>query len=150
MYERILIPTDGSETARSAVQRAVDFARRYDATLHALYVVDTAAFGTADFDADVMLEGFEQEGKRAVEYVAEAARDAAVPVETAIVHGSPERTILRYADDNDIDLIVMGTHGRRGLERYLLGSTTERIVRSATVPVLTVRHHREGTEAAEE
>ncbi|WP_129112782.1 universal stress protein [Halegenticoccus tardaugens] len=141
MYERILIPTDGSDAAESAVERAVDLAAEYGATLHALYVVDTAAYGTVDVNFPAFAEELEKEGERAVERVAEAAAEANVPVETEVTPGSPERVITKYVREHDIDLVVMGTHGRRGLERYLLGSVTARVVRTSDAPVLTVRYH---------
>jgi nucleotide-binding universal stress UspA family protein len=66
-----------------------------------------------------------------------------VDIETVLRQGAPHTTILEYADEADVDLIVMGTHGRSGIHRYLLGSVTERVVRTADAPVLTVRMERE-------
>lgn len=139
MYRKILLPTDGSAPARAALDRALEFAETYDATLHALYVVDAAAFGHLDPDASIIVSGFESEGKQVLQIAAERAEEAGVPCETAVVHGSPHEGILDYADEHDADLIVMGTHGRRGLDRVLLGSVTERVIRGSNVPVLTVR-----------
>ncbi|WP_435196437.1 universal stress protein [Natronomonas sp. EA1] len=139
MYRTILLPTDGSAPARAALDRALEFAETYDADLHALYVVDAAAFGHLDPDASIIVNGFEAEGRQVLQETAEAAANAGVSCETAVVHGSPHEGILEYADDHDVDLIVMGTHGRRGLDRFLLGSVTERVIRGSSVPVLTVR-----------
>ncbi|SEP30766.1 Nucleotide-binding universal stress protein, UspA family [Halogranum amylolyticum] len=139
MYDRILVPTDGSETATRAVDHAVDLAATYGATLHVLSVVDPTRFSTVDVDPSSVLEAVEKSSRDAVEAVETTAADAGVAVETTVVRGAPARTITEYATDNDIDLVVMGTHGRTGLDRYLLGSVTERVVRTAPVPVLTVR-----------
>lgn len=139
MYEEILVPTDGSPASSAAIEHAVDIADRYGARLHALYVVDGAAYSTMEAGAEVVVEALESEGEEAVNRVAEAAAAAGVDSVTAVTTGTAYRTIREYADDEGIDLIVMGTHGRRGLDRYLLGSVTERVVRTADVPVLTVR-----------
>jgi nucleotide-binding universal stress UspA family protein len=143
MYDDILIPTDGSDASKRAVEHAIDMARTYDARLHALYVVDTGAYSTLDVGAEMLLDALEEEGEATVKRVEEMAGDAGVSVSTEIASGTPHRTILDYAEDHDVDLIVMGTHGRTGLDRYLLGSVTERVVRTADVPVLTVRTGRE-------
>jgi nucleotide-binding universal stress UspA family protein len=74
-----------------------------------------------------------------VESVAERAADAGVETVTAVEPGVPDDVVVEYAADHDCDLVVMGTHGRTGLQRYLLGSVTERTVRRSSVPVLTVR-----------
>ncbi|WP_135806557.1 universal stress protein [Halorussus marinus] len=139
MYERILIPTDGSDAVDPAVERAIDLASTYDAELHAVNVVNLASLST-EIHTPAVIESFEEQGEVAVEAIAERAADAGVEdVATEVIHGTPHRTILDYADDHDVDMIVMGTHGRSGLNRYLLGSVTEKVVRTADVPVLTVR-----------
>jgi len=137
MYECILVPTDGSDATRAPVEHAIDLATTYDAALHALNVVDT----NLGFEASAAgtFESLEETGKSAVENVVREAESAGVdPIEGNVVHGTPHEAILEYVDDNDIDLVVMGTHGRTGLDRYLLGSVTEKVVRLADVPVLTV------------
>ncbi len=138
-YTDILVPTDGSEGAEAAIGSAVDIARTYDARLHALSVIDTMAMGV-DVRSGALLEALEESAQLAVETIAEQATQASVSaVETAIEHGSPYRGIHSYVEEHDIDLVVMGTHGRSGIERYLLGSVAEKTVRTSPVPVLTVR-----------
>jgi nucleotide-binding universal stress UspA family protein len=139
MYDDVLIPTDGTDAVQPAVDHALDLAETYGAALHALYVVDQGAYVGVDVRSDMIIETLETEGEEAVEAVEERAEAAGVPVTTAIVRGDPYREILDYADEQGVDLVVMGTHGRRGLDRYLLGSVTEKVVRSADLPVLTVR-----------
>ncbi|GAB3031295.1 universal stress protein [Natronobiforma cellulositropha] len=140
MYSRILLPTDGSETTDRAFDHAVDLAKTYGADLHVLYVIDATVFAN-DVETGTIVEEFESVGDRVVERVARRARDAGVePTTTAVVRGTPHQRILEYAAEFDVDVVVMGTHGRTGLDRYLLGSVTEKVVRLSDVPVLTVRH----------
>ena len=139
MYDEILFPTDGGPASQAALDHALDHARRYDARLHTLYVVDTTAYASLDAGAETVISSLRQEGETALEAVAERADDADVSVVSEIISGSPHKQLTDYAGRNEIDLIVMGTHGRTGLDRYLLGSVTERVVRTADMPVLTVR-----------
>ncbi len=139
MYSEILFPTDGGPASQTALDHAIDHAERYDARLHTLYVVDTTAYASLDAGAETVLSALRQEGETALQAVAERAEDADVSVVSEIISGSPHKQLTDYAESNDIDLIVMGTHGRTGLDRYLLGSVTERVVRTADMPVLTVR-----------
>ncbi|WP_224269341.1 universal stress protein [Haloprofundus salinisoli] len=139
MYDRILLPTDGSEAAEAAVPDAFELAETYDAEIHVLYVVDTRTLATVDLGAETVLSTLEEEGDAAVGRIRARAVDAGIDVVTAVEAGSPADIIVDYSADHDVDLVVMATHGRRGLDRYLLGSVAERVVRSADVPVLTVR-----------
>lgn len=138
MYDRILVPTDGSDGTRGAVEHAIDLATTYDAALHTVYVVDT----NVGIDAGVVgvLDTLEEAGENAIDEVRQQAATAGVEtVEGSVARGVPYRAILDYADERDIDLVVMSTHGRTGLDRYLLGSVTEKVVRLSNAPVLTVR-----------
>ena len=138
MYHDILIPTDGSEAADAAVEHAIDHAVRYGATLHVVHVVDELAVPPTA-DGGRVLAALEEQGRAAIERVAQRAGNADVDTtESAVLSGPPHQAILDYVAEHDVDLVVMGTHGRRGLDRLLLGSVTERVVRLADVPVLTV------------
>lgn len=139
MYSQILVPTDGSPASDAAIEHAIDLARQYDATLHALYVVDGAAYSTLEAGAQVVVDALESEGEEATRRVAAAAERADVDCETTVATGTAYSAIRDYVDERAIDMVVMGTHGRKGLDRYLLGSVTERVVRTSDVPVLTVR-----------
>ncbi|MFB6105924.1 MAG: universal stress protein [Halobacteriaceae archaeon] len=138
MYEHILVPTDGSEGSERAVAEAIGLAQTFGATIHAVYVVDAASIPSG-IDASMTYDALEEYGEEVLEDVAERAREADVEVETEVVSGSPHAAIVDYAESHDVDLVVMGTHGRRGLDRYLLGSVTEKVVRTSPAPVLTVR-----------
>lgn len=138
-YERVLVPTDGSETAERAVDHAVAIADALDGELHALNVVDVAAAGQRDpVPSGTVVEALTEQGEAAVDAVAERADDAGVPVVTAVRQGFPGSRIRTYARENGADVVVMGTHGRTGLGRVLLGSTVERLVRRAEMPVCAV------------
>ncbi|WP_255192041.1 universal stress protein [Natronobeatus ordinarius] len=146
MYDRILVPTDGSEQAIAAIDDGIELAQLTGATIHALYVVEPIPLGrfpagieAAGSDWDDVVDEQKSEGKRAVETIAERAADAGVDVVEAIEHGKPSVKILEYVDDQDVDAIVMGTHGRTGAGRLMLGSVAEKVVRQSEVPVLTVR-----------
>lgn len=140
MYRRILVPTDGSEETGEAVEHAIDIAKQYGAEVHALYVVDRHGLPTTDVDMiEEFVEQAETEGAAAVKSVADAAEAAGVEAVTAVVGGHPSDEIIDYATDNDVDLIVMGTHGRSGLRHFMLGSVAEKVVRHANDPVMLVR-----------
>ena len=138
MYGRVLLPTDGSEGSTAAADHAIDLAKRYSASLHVLYAVETEVVPDAGtFNIYTALEGA---GETAVNEAVERAEAAGVEsVEASIERGRPHRVIVQYVDDNDVDIVVMGTHGRTGIDRYLLGSVAEKVVRTCPVPVLTVR-----------
>lgn len=138
MYDRILVPTDGSAEVERAVEYAIELARVHDATIRAVYVVNVANYGGLPMETswEGISDTLKEEGHTAVERVEKLAGE--VPVETAILEGSPSRVIAEEASPERCDLVVMGTHGRGGIDRLLLGSVTERVVRSARVPVLTV------------
>lgn len=136
MYERILYPTDGSESADAATEHALELARRFDAPLHVLNVVDTTALQASDAYSGPTLDALQEEGKERIDRVSKRAEGRDIDVTTAVVKGTPASSIVEEAEDDDV--IVMGTHGRTGLDRYLIGSTTEKVVRTADVPVVTV------------
>jgi len=140
MYDRILVPTDGSTGVERAVEHAVGLAEEHEATVQALYVVNAATFGGLPMETswEGISSVLRDEGHEAVERVEEIAEKHGVEVETRIVEGMPSRTICEHAASESCDLIVMGTHGRGGIDRLLMGSVTERVVRTAEPPVLTV------------
>lgn len=137
MFTNILVPTDGSSGSAEALERGISLAAKYDATLHALYVVDVRV--GYDTGGAGVIEPMQEAGEDAVSAAVEQANDAGVEDVTGeVVEGVPTRSILDYADENGVDLIVMGTHGRTGFEHFVLGSVTEKVVRLSDVPVLTV------------
>jgi nucleotide-binding universal stress UspA family protein len=142
VYNDVLVPTDGSEPAEAAVPNAVDLADRYGARLHALYVADTTEYSTITFEGKVV-DTLEREGREVVDDVVAAAEERNLEAIGVVKRGGVYETILDYVAEEDVDIVVMGTHGRSGLGRAVLGSVTERVVRNADVPVLTVQSHEE-------
>ncbi|MBI4637731.1 MAG: universal stress protein [Candidatus Rokubacteria bacterium] len=128
---QVLLATDFSEPSEMATRVAREYARRLDARLHVLHVVSPVT----DPASRPLLE----------KLAAEVGRE--VPVVVEVVSGGPAREIIRYAQSHAIDLIVLGTHGRTGWSRALLGSVAERVVRWAPCPVLTVPREPAATQA---
>ncbi len=140
MFETVVIATDGSESAERAVRMALDLADRFDATVHALSVVDAGdVSATPEELQDDLESALTDAGEDAVTAVEQQATEAGCDVVTAVREGDPADEILAYADECDSDVIAMGTRGRHGEHAFLLGSVAEALVRHADRPVLTVR-----------
>ncbi|WP_178916079.1 universal stress protein [Natronomonas gomsonensis] len=135
----ILVPTDGSESAQTAVDQAGKLARSVDGTLHVIYVVETGQVINGD-RVRRLQEALEEIGEKALDLALEQVQSSTyLPTETSILNGLPYLEIVRYAEEHDVDCIVMGTHGQKGIRRFLLGSTTDRVIRRADVPVISVK-----------
>lgn len=149
MYDRILVPTDGSAEGEHALEYAIELARTHDATIRAVYVINAASYGGLAMETawDGITDALREEGEVAVERVKELA-PSDVDVETNVLEGSPSRVIVDEAAPENCDLVVMGTHGRGGIDRLLLGSVAERVVRRSPVPVLTVHLDADDQESA--
>jgi nucleotide-binding universal stress UspA family protein len=141
LYKNIFIATDGSKQNERAVMHSIELAKMSGAKLYAGYVVDTAAFASIPMDAgwEMMYELLEKEANGATETVEELAKKEGVTVETVVLEGNPSHEIIEFADNNNIDLIVMGTLGKTGFDRFLLGSVAEKVTRNSKVPVIVVR-----------
>jgi len=137
MIDSLVIATDGSESVARAVDVALDFADRFEASVHALYVIEKSEISSAPEELRDRLEAaLENQGEEALESVrAKAGRE----ITTVIRTGSPAAEIARYARRVDADLVATGTRGRHGEDRFLIGSVAERVVRTCPVPVLTIR-----------
>jgi nucleotide-binding universal stress UspA family protein len=138
MHENILIPTDGSEQGEHAVRYAVDLAAAFDAKVHALYVVENKATyiltaGLSDED----MEEYRDYGEEVVSEIAERAADRGLDAKGVIQTGRISEEIVEYAEENDIDQIVMGKQGRGAIEKYV-GSTAEKALRMSDIPVTVV------------
>ena len=137
MSDQILFPTDGSEPAESALDYALQIAAEHEATIHILNVVDTSHDSRSGMQDDVD-DTLEQEGTEIVNEAAQRATEHGIDVVSEVLHGDPYEAIVEYSTQSAIELIVMPTHGRRGLQRFLLGSVTERVINTADVPVIAV------------
>jgi len=141
--KRILIATDGSEPTKPAVEQGLHLAKLLGAKVTALYVVDQIPLQNVPADSTVVFSVhalLENEGKRAVNEVKDAGSQIGVEVATLVVEGSPAKKIVEVAAD--FDLVVIGTLGRSGLSKLLMGSVAERVARYAPCPVLIVRARR--------
>ena len=137
MFETIVVATDGSGSARRAVDVALDLAERFDAAVHCLYVVDEEEVSSSPERLQAeMRTALLERGQEAVAAV-RAATDR--EVRTEIETGRPASVVDGYAREIDADMVAMGTRGRHGENRFLVGSVAERVVRTCPVPVLTVR-----------
>ncbi|MEF8812531.1 MAG: universal stress protein [Halovenus sp.] len=140
MYDDILLPTDGSSATVQALDHALAIAEDQDATVHALYVLDKRHYlAAAEGMKDEIRRSLSEEGERALEEARVRIEDHGIDATTQRVEGIPHKTIVDYATEEAIDLIVMGTHGKTGRDRVAsLGSTTERVVKNSETPVLVV------------
>jgi nucleotide-binding universal stress UspA family protein len=144
MYTHILAPVDGSQPSLLAVRQAVGIAKAFGSRLFLVHVIDPYPFmgGGADYalgQADY-LTAATANANTAVAAATEIAATAGIGCESAVIEGRAAADgILEAARTQAVDLIVMGSHGRRGLEKLLLGSVTQRVLQDTTVPVLVVR-----------
>jgi nucleotide-binding universal stress UspA family protein len=140
MFEKVLISTDGSEHSERAARAGVELAKLAGGSVTALYIVDTSKMG--HLPDDMLLfsirDILNREGKEAVSYVEKLAKEAGVAFEKTVKEGNPGEEIIDFAKGAGMGVIVMGSVGRTGLDKFLLGSVAEKVVRNSRVPVLTV------------
>jgi nucleotide-binding universal stress UspA family protein len=145
MYERILVPVDGSATSQRGLDEAMALAKRLGASLHLLHVVDARLLMldmSMAMPAQELLDAWQEAGQRLLADALAHVRAKGLPVDGALRMDPTMRVcdvILKEARDSAAGLIVMGTHGRRGLKRMALGSDAELVLRESPVPVLLVR-----------
>lgn len=138
MYDHILIATDGSEDATAGADHAIELARKFDATLHILFVIETrTAYDNAIVDPKKVLENLRSDGEDSITTIEKRTEHTLATV-SSIVEGIPHEEILTYITDHDIDMVVMGTKGRSAFKAVLFGSATEAVLRSTHIPVLVV------------
>jgi nucleotide-binding universal stress UspA family protein len=139
-FQNIVIATDGSENTQKAISFGIKLAKLSEAKIHALHVVDTSSFAqswTAGKETlhDILIK----DGQKATSKVKKCGEASGVEVKEILLEGHPSNEIINFAEKNDIDLIVMGTLGKTGLDRFLMGSVAEKVVRNSKIPVLVVR-----------
>ena len=140
MYDDILVPTDGSDGTEQALDHAVEIAQNQGAGLHVLSVVDRRVYLAAeDGEREDVKDRLRGEAEDAIARARDHLEGTDLEVTTEITEGTPHKEILAYADEADVDLIAIGTHGRTGRDRLEnLGSVTERVVEDADRTVLVV------------
>jgi len=145
MFQNILVAVDESPQAASAIDLAVGLATALKAKLTLVHALDPAVLAASADDAgsvsvmEIELDELQAAGKELVETTAARVREAGLEVETIIRDGVPAKVILDTAARSGCDLIVMGTHGRHGVQRFFLGSCAEAVVRESPIPVLVKR-----------
>lgn len=140
LYRNIVIATDGSENTQRAISQGIEIAKLSGAIVHALYVVDTPSTISENWTAGkkTVYEIMRKDGEKAVSKIKELGEASGVKVKEVVLDGYPGKEIIDFAENNDIDLIVMGTLGKTGLEKFLVGSIAEKVVRNSRVPVMVV------------
>ncbi|OEU44000.1 universal stress protein [Methanosarcina sp. Ant1] len=141
-FKKILVATDGSESAVNAVSHGINIAKATGAEVHVLYVISTeyaVTTRTVRGWTDEFEESLAKRGAVAIDYVKGLGKEAGIKVEPVFLRGTPAEEILDYAEDNDIDLIMMGTHGLTGVKRFLIGSVAEKVLRHSKIPVMIIR-----------
>lgn len=134
MFETVLIPVDGSDTATRAAAVGREFAQRYDVRLEALHVLE----GQSRLPGNGGDQDPEEKGREILGEIADLVAGSEVEIDTHLAEGQPHEAIAERANETDCDLVVMGRHGRSGLRERLLGTVTDRVLRHTSVPVLTV------------
>lgn len=139
MYDRILLPTDGSDNAQLATDRAMDTATRHDAVLHVLYVEEKTRDDPVQTGPEEKLAKEKQTGRGVLGTVEDQAEPAGVETTTTLARGVPRTTIEDYTDEHDIDLVVIGSTGASDVSDKLLGTVSKYVVNEAPADVLVVR-----------
>ncbi len=139
--KNILIPTDGSECSLRAAELGISLAKVLGAEILAIYVIDTLILEeiAKGAEKEVVEKELKEKGERYLKYVTGLAEKEGLKAEAILAKGEPHDQIVHYAKSKGASLIVMGTYGRRGTERILIGSVAERVIEYAPCPVLVVR-----------
>jgi nucleotide-binding universal stress UspA family protein len=148
-YKKIMIATDGSDCANLAIEKGIELARLSGGTVYAVYVMSTAYLTTMDSGAysfvdinpywERIREALKNQGQQAVNYIKELGEAKGIKVESILLEGYPSDELIRYAEENKMDIVIMGTLGKTGVDRILLGSVAGNLVRHSKIPVMVVR-----------
>lgn len=152
-FKKIMIATDGSTCSTLAADKGIELARLSTGTVYAVYVISTAYITPIDRDYfsstavnpyyesiyEATHEAMTKLGQQAVDYVKELGEMKGINVETVLLEGNPSEELIRYAEEEQMDIVIMGTIGKKGLDRLLLGSVTGNLVRHSKVPVMVIR-----------
>lgn len=141
MFDTILVPTDGSKMSIGAAEKAIELAELTGSEVHFLFIVDSSMMAGLPEDAvwQQLEEVLREEGEKTIKRLQTLSDESDVETRGVLLEGTPWRQIVSYSEENAADLIVMATAGRRGIDRLLLGSTTERVLRHAGCPVMVIR-----------
>jgi nucleotide-binding universal stress UspA family protein len=154
IFRKIMIATDGSDCSMLAADKGIELARLSGGTVYAVYVVPTSDLAAMDvgnyFSSmsmnphwesmyEAMYTTLKKQGQQAVNYIRELGGRKEINVETVLLEGHPAEELIRYAEEEKMDIVIMGTIGKTGLDRLLLGSVTGNLVRHSKVPVIVIR-----------
>jgi nucleotide-binding universal stress UspA family protein len=147
-FKKIMIATDGSDCSRLAADKGIELARLSGGMVYAVFVVSTASLSMdGDYFSsmgvnpywELIYDSLKNQGQKALDYVKDLGKMKGINVESVLLEGHPADELIQYAEENKMDIIVMGTLGRTGLDRLLLGSVAGNLVRHSKVPVMVVR-----------
>lgn len=147
-FKKIMIATDGSDCSRLAADKGIELARLSGGMVYAVFVVSTASLSIdGDYFSsmgvnpywELIYNSLKNQGQKALDYVKDLGKMKGINVESILLEGHPADELIQYAEENKMDIIVMGTLGRTGLDRLLLGSVAGNLVRHSKVPVMVVR-----------
>ncbi len=143
-FKKIMIATDGSVCSRLAANHGIELAKLSKGTVYAVYVIPKDYFSSraVDFDWGRIYESLRTEGNKALSYIKDIGKMEGITVESVLLEGHPADELIRYAEENGMDIVVMGTLGKTGLDRLLLGSVAGNVTRHSKVPVMVVREKR--------
>jgi nucleotide-binding universal stress UspA family protein len=143
IFRKIMIATDGSELVKQAVKSAVEIAKLNEAKLYAVHVIAIGGYSIIhSLDEkwkQIMKKQLMIKGEKATAYVENVGKAANIDVESVIIEGNPANEIIDFAENNDIDLIIMGTHEKTELQRFLVGSVAENVIRHSRKAVLIIK-----------
>ena len=140
-FQKIMIATDGSDCSMLAAGKGIELARLSGGKVYAVYVVSTNYLSSVgvDFYWGEIYEAFKKDGENAVNNIKEMGERVGVNVEPIVLDGHPADELIRYAEEEEMDIVIMGTIGKTGLNKLLLGSVTGSLVRHSRVPVMVAR-----------
>jgi nucleotide-binding universal stress UspA family protein len=138
---RIIVPTDGSEPSMRAVDYAVRLAKHFQSEIIAIYVIDRLILEEVSkvHERRILEEEIRSKAQRCLNYIVSSAEKEGLKATSVLVEGQPHDQIIRHAESLKADMIVMGSRGRRGMERILIGSVAERVIEYSPCPVLVLR-----------
>lgn len=145
MIKKIMIATDGSDTSKKAAMIGIDIAHRANGSVTAVYVMETSrlahlpGYATIPGLQEKVIELMQEEGRQATQFVEDQAQMMGVPFHKIVARGSPSEELLKISQSQGMDLLIMGSLGRTGMEKILLGSVAGKVVLQSPIPVLLVK-----------
>ena len=137
-YKKIMIATDGSDCSKLAIDKGIELARLSGGTVYAVYVISTAYLSPRGAGWELIHKALKDEGQQAVDDIKSLGKVKGINVRSVLLEGNPSYELIRYTDEEKMDIVIMGTLGKTGLYRMLIGSVAENLIRHSKVPVMVV------------